>query len=715
MGLSDIGMTGAPSVVRRVTRPLGGRGVTEPSLILLHPCAVAELGLDDGGGLVEIRREGGDEFVLPARVVPSTATGEGDVRLNPLLRAAVGATLGDLVRMRPVELQPLESIRLIPAVDVSTAHHLVEHLSKELSQARAPLGVGAVLHATFAHSTGGTIYFVSAAEPAAGIVTENTSITVEMTRRGIGEAAGYPRFADIGGLTREIELLKELIQLPLHDPSVYRQLGIQAPKGILLYGPPGVGKTLVARAASNELDAQFYFVSGPELVGSHYGETEANLRSLFAEATHHIPSVILVDEVDALSPKRDRLASQADVRMVTQLLSLLDGLEKVDGLVVMGTTNRLESVDAAFRRPGRFDREVYFGPPDEAGRLAIIDIHSRDTPMSQAAEAYLPVVARVTHGFVGADLLDLVREAGLSALRRIRLSAGAGGGTRDELQVEVEDFHAAIARTRPSALRQLLVREATLMWDDIGGLEAAKQRLRTHVVQPLSDPERYRRLRIEPPRGVVIHGPAGTGKSLLAQAVAAASDANFLSVDGPELFSPWLGESEEAVRHLFRLARDLAPAIVLVEQLQAIGGRQHERSGSPAGARVLAQLIAELDGIEPLTPIVVIGVTSSLDAIEPALLRPGRLSLAIETELPDAPARQSIAALNLRGVGVSGTTEEAEAARIAALSEGLSGAHIRAAIHEARLTAAGAGRESVTSDEITEQLERAIGHDLRRR
>jgi transitional endoplasmic reticulum ATPase len=482
----------------------------------------------------------------------------------------------------------------------------------------------------------------------------------------------------LGGLDREIGLIKELVQLPLQFPSIYRQMGIAPVRGLILYGPPGTGKTLLARAAANELDAQFYYINGPEIIGSTYGESEGNLRRIFGEAIHHSPSVIFIDELDAIANKRGDSGSHADTRLVTQLLSLMDGVNKVDGVVVMGTTNRIDALDVALRRPGRFDYELYIGPPDKAGREQILNIHTREMPMDSGARDFLPQLAAETAGFVGADLMSLCRLAGLTSLRRHLPSISAAAQWRaEDLRVLQQDLVAARRQCRPSAARGSLVVESELGFEHIGGLSDAKARLRTSLVTPLRGGEAVH-------DGVLLHGPSGVGKSLLAKAVAKEAGASLIMVNGPELFSKWLGETEEAVRHVFKLARELAPSLIFFDQLDAIAPVRERSNGGWSTGRVVHQLVAELDSLEiggggnggSGNMIGVIASTNRLDLIDQALLQPGRFGRLIALELPNAADRDAILALHL-GAYLQVLGDEARASLIG-WTQGLSSAQIRA-------------------------------------
>ena len=407
-----------------------------------------------------------------------------------------------------------------------------------------------------------------------GIITDATKVELEQPDESHDHHVLDITFEDVGGVGPEIKLIRELIQLPLQCPHIYRQLGIQAPKGIVLYGPPGCGKTHLTKAIANEIDANFFYINGPALVGTLYGETEANLRRIFNEAAHHAPSVIFIDEIDAIAPNRENVGTQTDVRAVTQLLSLMDGLTKVEGVISIGTTNRIDALDPAMRRPGRFDREVFIDSPTAEGRLEILRIHTRDMPLSHECAENLPQVAETTHGFVGADIMELCREAGLNALRRSTSQLAnhleAFNLKAELIIVEADDFKNALAAIRPSAIRESFVAIPDVKWDDIGGLSTVKRELQVLIVRSLKRPDELENAGISAPRGVLLHGPSGTGKTMIAKAIANEAGVNFIAVDGPEVFGKWLGESEAAIRHIFRVARQLSPCIVFFDQLDAL-------------------------------------------------------------------------------------------------------------------------------------------------
>lgn len=665
--------------------------------VRLDPAVMSRLGVRVGG-VVRISTAAGRKVL--ARVASPLREDEGRecLRVGRWQRQALKARLYEAVEVEPVESLPqLQKVVLHPALHISGFEFMSATLAETLRG--EPLTAGMVLYLPVRPGGAGMVFTVLATEPTTGIFGEATECHVEWGEdghthppgQGHGETGGVT-LEDVGGLDQVVELVRQLVQLPLQFPEVYRIMGITLPRGIILYGPPGVGKTHLARALSNEINARFFMINGPEVVGTMYGETEANLRRIFGQAIAQAPSVVVIDELDAIAPKREWVGSQSDARVVATLLSLMDGLQKVDGVVVIGTTNRLEAIDASLRRPGRFDREVYIGPPDARGRLEILRIYTREMPLDEDAARALSEIAERTHGFVGADLVELCRESGLEALRR---SVGKGDvleARRGAAHVSVtrEDFEAALRRIRPSALRESWVVRPRATWEEVAGATSVKARLESLVVAPLRACGERREVVAGIRGGVVLYGPPGTGKTLLAQAAAAAAGVNLVWLSGPEVFSRWLGETEEAVRHLFRVARQVAPCIVFIDQLDAIAPRRLPGSEGRTAQRVVNQLLVELDALGETADrgMVVLAATNRLDMVDPAVLRPGRLGTIVPVPLPNEEERAEILRLFLRRVPVEPDEAEEQWIRnLATRTEGLSGAELRALVEEARLQA----------------------------
>jgi transitional endoplasmic reticulum ATPase len=653
--------------------------------------ALRQAGLHEKG-VVELTAANGRRLLM--RVTGfGAADAEPTARIGRQGMRALKVTPGDQLTMTAVEAQPARRLVLEPLAPLTRNLQAYEdELSETLADRAQLVQVGMLVPVPLPDFRRDVYFRVVSTVPDRAVVGPETRIVLRTSLLTTGSSANLVTFDDVGGLRSEVDQLRELVECPLLYPEIYDELGIEAPRGILLHGPPGVGKTHLARAVANEIGAHFVYVNGPEVLSSVQGGTEANLRAIFEEAMASAPSIVLIDELDAIAPPR-RDSGHSDARMGTQLLSLLDGLVSMEDVIVIGTTNRADALDTALRRPGRLDREILMGPPNAVGRLEILRIHTRGMPLTEPAETYLPELARVTHGYTGADLVNLVREAGLHALRRSlgpglqKLKATREAGHTHLQQVNEKDLRFALGQTTPSALREAVVTSAGVRWSDIAGLDAAIEMLRDTVEMPLQHPDAFADIGLAPSAGVLIDGAPGTGKTMLAMAVAQESGANLVTVNGPEIFSKWLGQSEEAIRDAFQLARQSAPTVIVLDQLDAMAPRRFEGATNPAAQRVVNQLLIEIDGVRGSGHVVVVGVTNRPDLVDPALLRPGRLGLAIHLEVPDVHAREQILRLRI-GKHLADATPngegEAAIATVAKQTDGYSGAVLAALCDHAR-------------------------------
>lgn len=539
------------------------------------------------------------------------------------------------------------------------------------------------------------------------IITDATEIVLNPEAMPIEEdAVPGVTYEDIGGLEDEVKKIREMVELPLKHPEIFQRLGVEAPKGVLLHGPPGTGKTLLARAVASETNSHFIVINGPEIMSKYYGQSEENLRKKFEEAEKNAPSIIFIDEIDAIASKREETRGEVERRVVAQLLALMDGLKSRGKVVVIAATNVPNILDPALRRPGRFDRELEIGVPNKEGRLTILKIHTRNMPLSK--DVNLKDLAAISHGFVGADLSSLAKEAAMIVLRRVLpdLKYDKEEAIPDEilekLQITKQDFKEALKVVRPSALREVLVEIPNINWTDIGGLQTVKQELIEAVEWPLKHPDAFKRLGVKPPKGILLYGAPGTGKTLLAKAVAHESEANFISIKGPELLSKWVGESEKAVREIFKKGRQTAPTIIFFDEIDSLVPRRGASSDSNVTERVVNQLLTEIDGLEDLHDLVIIGATNRPDMVDTALLRPGRFDRIILTPVPDKQARLEILKVHIKDMPL----KEVDVDYLAEQTEGFVGADIEALCREAAMLAL---REDIKSKVVTaDHFEQAL-------
>lgn len=631
------------------------------------------------GGLVEIR----GKRATVARAVPAFAdfARRNLIQMDGTTRENAGAAIGEEVVVRKVESKEASAIVLAPLdpTRVFTDDRDVDFVKRSL------IGLPVLKGDLVAVSLfgGEDLYLrVEGAAPAGPLmITANTLVKIKAPDV-LDRVDRRVTYEDIGGLEAQVQRVREIVELPLRYPDLFRRLGIEAPKGILLHGPPGTGKTLIARAVASESKVHFIHVNGPEIMHKFYGESEARLREVFDQARKNAPAILFLDEIDAIAPRRAEVLGDVEKRVVAQLLALMDGLESRGNVIVIGATNLPELVDPALRRPGRFDREIQIPVPDGKGRLEILRIHTRG--MALARDVSLERLAGMTHGFVGADLASLCKEAGISALRKILPHITLGAQTDPDLLLEVTmaDFLEALKEVEPSATREFFTETPRVGWEDVGGLEEIKATITRLVSWPLKYPELYEHMDLDTPKGILFTGPSGTGKTLVARAIARESDVNFIAVAGPTLFSKWTGESEKAVRQVFRRARQAAPCILLFDELDSVAPRRSGGGGVPE--RVVGQLLTELDGLEERKGVVVIGTTNRMDLLDPALLRPGRFDYVIEFPLPGLEQRCEILRVHTRRRALAPGVDLWELARI---SEGMVGSELEAWCRKAAILA----------------------------
>ena len=677
-----------------------GRGVARLPLGLMK-----ELGLNDGDVIAIVGKRS-----TAARAIRAYEDDDGleIVRLDGLQRANAGVGSGDFVEIKKANSKPATRIVFAPAQDNIRLQGSSEALKRSFAgrplcegdtvataghqrvNADMPDHIRQLLNAP-AFSLQEVRMTVASAAPK-GIVHIGPDTVVELlpefTAKVKGERRADVTYDDLGGMGDTIDALREMVELPLRHPELFQRLGVDPPKGVLLHGPPGTGKTRLARAVANESEAQFFHIAGPEIMGSAYGESEKRLREIFEEASKVVPSIIFIDEIDSIAPKRGQVTGEAEKRLVAQLLTLMDGLEPRQNLVVIAATNRPEAIDEALRRPGRFDREIIVGVPDENGRREIIAIHTRGMPLAE--DVNLDELARRTYGFVGADLAALVREAALEAVRRIMPKIDLSKETiptevLDALSVEARDIENALKRVQPSAMREVMVQVPQISWDDVGGLDEARDKLREGVELPLKHPGAFRRLGIRPAKGFLLYGPPGTGKTLLAKATAKESEANFIATKSSDLLSKWYGESEQQIARLFARARQVAPTVIFIDELDSLVPARGGGMGEPqVTERVVNQILSEMDGLEELNNVVLIGATNRPNLIDPALLRPGRFDELVYVGPPDTAGRRRILAIHTKRMPLAKDVDLEDLAR---RTENFTGADLEDLVRRAGLTA----------------------------
>ena len=740
-----------------------GRGIAR-----LDPDAMLRLRISPGD-IIEI--EGRRKTVAKVWRAPKRDWGKNIIRIDRFIRENAGVGVGDLVKVRKANYQSARMVILAPLRKMDFRVYgldIGEYLKHQLL--KRPLVEGDLVPLVSAPAFGfrfpqnqALVFVAVKTEPKGPVIIDETTRVIYRDR----PAKGFERFGkagvtyeDIGGLKEELQKVREVIELPLKYPEIFQRLGIDPPKGVLLYGPPGTGKTLIAKAVANEIGASFFTINGPEIMSKYYGESEQRLREIFEEAKENAPSIIFFDEIDAIAPKREEVTGEVERRVVAQLLALMDGLEERGQVIVIGATNRIDAIDPALRRPGRFDREIEIGVPDREGRFEILQIHTRNMPIEpeyridfvlealrniyrqytdkevleaiqktydevktledkekikevvrrnlpeeivqdlerEIIKAMLRELADQTHGFVGADIEALCKEAAMKALRRYIPQIDMNSEEiplelLESMKVTYDDFKSALKEIEPSAMREVLVEVPKVTWNDVGGLEDVKREIIEAVEWPLKYPEKFKKFGIRPPKGVLLYGPPGTGKTLIAKAVANEAEANFISVKGPELLSKWLGESEKAVRKIFKKARQVAPCIIFFDEIDAIAGMRGLEENR-AVERVVNQLLTELDGLEELEGVVVIGATNRPDIIDPALLRPGRFDRLVYVRPPDKRSRLAIFKIHTRNMPLA---EDVDLEELADMTEGYVGADIEAVCREAVMLAL---RENINAEKV---------------
>lgn len=687
-------------ITLKVAESLSQREIGQ-GIARLDPKTMTELGINERD-LIEIT---GDKKTAAIALPSQTDIGLGVIRIDGLIRKNSGATIGGEVTIKKAQVVEAKKVVLAPTENNIRVQGNVNGLfqGKAMVQGdiigsqirtRPSMGMGfdSIFNDLMDFSPMKEIKFAVVSTKPAGIVVvgPNTEVELHESPVDVSNIEGVTNlvdvsYEDIGGLKDEVKKVREMIEIPLKRPELFDKLGIAPPKGVLMHGPPGTGKTLLAKAVASESDAHFIAINGPEIMSKYVGGSEENLREYFEEAEENAPSIIFIDELDAIAPKREDTQGETERRTVAQLLTLMDGLKSRGQVVVIGATNRPDSLDQALRRPGRFDREIEIGVPDAEEREEILEIHTRNMPLAEDID--LHKIASTTHGFVGADLESLCKEAAMRVVRRIIPEIKNDEEIPEEVLkkiiVTADDFKSALKEIQPSALREVLVQVPNIKWDDVGGLDDAKQELKEAVEWPLKYPEKFEKFGVRPPKGTLLYGVPGTGKTLLAKAVASESEANFISIKGPELLSKWVGESEQGVREVFRKAKQTAPTVIFFDEIDSIASsRSANDTDSGVTKRVVNQLLTEMDGMEELEDVAIIAATNRPDILDAGLMRPGRFDRHIKVDLPNEEARLSIFKVHTQNMPLA---DDVNLEKLAKQTEGYVGADIEAVCREAAM------------------------------
>jgi transitional endoplasmic reticulum ATPase len=613
--------------------------------------------------------------------------GAGIIKIDGMTRLNIGAGIGDKISIKSVDAVDAEQITLSPTeklrIDEEQLHDVMitnfqNHVFTIHDSIQLPTQMGGKIQ-----------FIITNTKPSKPvIVNDNTIFKLGTMTKAVDASVPRITYDELGGLKNEVLKIREMVELPMRHPELFDKIGVEAPKGVLLYGPPGTGKTLLAKAVAGETNAHFISLSGPEIMGKYYGESEGKLREIFAQAEENSPSIIFIDEIDSITPKRDEVTGEVEKRIVSQLLALMDGMKSRGKVVVIAATNRPDSIDPALRRPGRFDREIEIGIPDDEGRFDILSIHTRGMPIDKKVD--LKQISKTTHGFVGADLEVLSKEAAMRSLRRILPEIDLdedkiSSEILQKIQITSEDFRDALKEVRPSALREVQVQIPNVNWDDVGGLDQLKEELCEAVEWPIKYKEAFDYVNVESPKGILLHGPPGTGKTLIAKALATMTESNFISIKGPELLSKWVGESEKGIREIFRKARQATPCIIFLDEIDALVPRRGSGdSGSRVTENVVSQILTEIDGLEELHNVLIIGATNRLDIVDEALLRPGRFDRIIKVSNSDAKGRHHIFKIHTKKKPLA---SDVNITKLVELTDSFSGAEIAAVANRAAITA----------------------------